>query len=321
MAVLKLIAVCKDSIWGGNRLRTEFGKTHDADNIAESWELCCCRDGENIIDGGEFDGKTLSEFIEHKRKNAVLGTDCVRFERFPILIKLIDANDDLSVQVHPSNDYALKVEGEYGKAELWYVVDCVPGAELIYGLKRELSKEELVERINNGTLLDAVNRVSVKRGDVLFIESGTFHAICKGILIAEIQQNSNVTYRVYDYGRVGKDGKQRELHIKKALDVAVCTPSNYPAVTHGVSETVEGGMRTLLYSGEYFTVSKLTVNGIMEISTDGRSFLSLLFLDGSAIISDFGEAQPAKKGDSFFIPAYTGILSINGNCEVLMSSC
>ena len=228
MSVLKLIAPCKDYIWGGNRLREEYGKKLDSDKIAESWELSCHKDGQSVIDGGEFDGKTLSEFIEKKGRIAVLGTNCERFEYFPILIKLIDAKDNLSVQVHPSNEYALKVEGEYGKTEMWYIVDCNEGAELLYGFKHEISRDEFAERIKNNTLLEVANNVPVHKGDVFFIESGTLHAIGKGILIAEIQQNSNTTYRVYDYGRVGKDGKPRELHIEKALDVTERKPPKYP---------------------------------------------------------------------------------------------
>ena len=199
MAILKLKAPCKDYIWGGNRLREEYGKQLDSDRIAESWELSCHKDGQSVITGGEFDGKTLSDYIAAKGKG-VLGKNCGRFEYFPVLIKLIDAKDNLSVQVHPSNEYALRVEGEYGKTEMWYIVDCDPGAELLYGFKHEISKEEFAERIANNTLLEVTNNVPVHKGDVFFIESGTLHAIGKGILIAEIQQNSNTTYRIYDYG-------------------------------------------------------------------------------------------------------------------------
>ena len=141
MAILKLKAPCKDYIWGGNRLREEYGKQLDSDRIAESWELSCHKDGQSVITGGEFNGKTLSDYIAAKGKG-VLGKNCGRFEYFPVLIKLIDAKDNLSVQVHPSNEYALRVEGEYGKTEMWYIVDCDPGAELLYGFKHEISKEE-----------------------------------------------------------------------------------------------------------------------------------------------------------------------------------
>ena len=220
---MKLTAPCKDYLWGGNRLREEYGKVSDADKIAESWELSCHKDGQSVIADGEFKGLTLSELIEKQGKE-VLGDNCKKFDNFPILIKLIDAKDNLSVQVHPNNDYALRVEGEYGKTEMWYIVDCEEGASLYYGFSREISKEEFVERIEQKTLLEVLNKVEVQKGDVLFIEPGTIHAIGKGNLIAEIQQNSNVTYRVYDYGRKGADGKERDLHIEKALQVTKRIP-------------------------------------------------------------------------------------------------
>ena len=212
MAVFRLTPAFKDYIWGGTRLRDEYGKKCDYDKVAESWELSCHKDGASVVADGEDKGFTLAEYID-KHGKAVLGTDCEKFENFPILIKLIDAKDNLSVQVHPDNEYALRVEGEYGKTEMWYIVDCDEGATLLYGFKHEISKEEFAERIADNTLLEVTNAVPVKKGDVFFIQAGTLHAIGKGILIAEIQQNSNTTYRIYDYGRVGKDGKPRELHL------------------------------------------------------------------------------------------------------------
>ena len=319
MSILKLIAPCKDYIWGGNRLREEYGKKLDSDKIAESWELSCHKDGQSVIDGGEFGGKTLSEFIEANGRTSVLGTNCDRFEYFPILIKLIDAKDNLSVQVHPSNEYALKVEGEYGKTEMWYIVDCNEGAELLYGFKREISKEEFAQRIENNTLLEVANNVPVQKGDVFFIESGTLHAIGKGILIAEIQQNSNTTYRVYDYGRVGNDGKPRELHIEKALDVTERIPPKYPTTAQGQPEKVGGGVKTLLRSCEYFNVNKLEIDGTMTLNADEKSFKSLLFLDGKAEIKNADGAQKAVKGESFFVPAGTGEFTVTGKCEVILS--
>lgn len=318
MSILKLIAPCKDYLWGGNRLREEYGKKTESDKIAESWELSCHKDGQSVIEGGEFDGKTLSEYVDAKGKG-VLGTNCGRFEYFPILIKLIDAKDNLSVQVHPSNEYALRVEGEYGKTEMWYIVDCNEGAELLYGFKHEIGEEEFAERIKNNTLLEVTNNVPVHKGDVFFIESGTLHAIGKGILIAEIQQNSNTTYRIYDYGRVGADGKPRQLHIDKAVEVTDRIPPKYPTTAQGVPEKIEGGVKTLLRSCEYFNVNKLEVDGAMTLNADEKSFKSLLFLDGSAeIVSAYGRAA-AVKGDSFFVPAGSGKFTITGKCEVILS--
>ena len=319
MSVLKLIAPCKDYIWGGNKLREEYGKKLDSDRIAESWELSCHRDGQSVIDGGEFGGKMLSEFIEANGKTAVLGTNCDRFESFPILIKLIDAKDNLSVQVHPSDEYALKADGEYSKTEMWYIADCDEGAEIIYGFKHEISKEEFARRIAENTLLDVVNRVPVHKGDVFFIESGTLHAIGKGILIAEIQQNSNTTYRVYDYGRVGSDGKPRELHVEKALDVTERIPQKCSSSAQGQPEKVGGGVRTLLRSCEYFNVNKLEIDGTMTLSADEKSFKSLLLLDGKAEIKDADGVRTAVKGDSFFVTAGSGDFSVTGKCEAILS--
>jgi mannose-6-phosphate isomerase len=319
MNIFKLTAPCKDYIWGGNRLREEYGKKLDSDKIAESWELSCHKDGQSVINGGEFDGKTLSEFIEEKGKS-VLGTNCGRFEYFPILIKLIDAKDNLSVQVHPSNDYAMRVEGEYGKTEMWYIVDCDPGAELLYGFKHEISKEEFAERIANNTLLEVTNNVPVHKGDVFFIESGTLHAIGKGILIAEIQQNSNTTYRIYDYGRVGKDGKPRELHVDKAIDVTRLEPPKYPSSAVGNPLKINGGTMTLLRSCEYFTVHKLELDGTAAIDADNTSFDSLLILDGDVEIKSADECIAAKKGDSVFVCAGPGKYTVSGRGEIIITN-
>lgn len=318
MSILKLTAPCKDYIWGGNRLREEYGKKLDSDKIAESWELSCHKDGQSVINGGEFDGKTLSEYVEAKGRG-VLGTNCARFEYFPILIKLIDAKDNLSVQVHPSNDYALRVEGEYGKTEMWYIVDCNEGAELLYGFKNEISREEFERRIKDNTLLEVTNNVPVHKGDVFFIEAGTLHAIGKGILIAEIQQNSNTTYRIYDYGRVGADGKPRPLHIEKASEVTELVPPKYPTTAQGSPEKIEGGVKTLLRSCEYFNVNRLETDGTVKLTAGEGSFNSLLVLDGECTVSAAGESVPAKKGDSIFIDAGTGAYTVIGKADIILT--
>lgn len=304
----------KDYIWGGTRLRDDFKKDCDFDKIAESWELSCHKDGASTVANGEYAGLTLSEYIE-KCGKSVLGSNCQKFENFPVLIKLIDAKDNLSVQVHPNNEYAKRVEGEYGKTEMWYVVDADEGASLLYGFKKEISKEEFKKRIENNTLLEVTNSVPVKKGDVFFIRSGTLHAIGKGILIAEIQQNSNTTYRIYDYGRVGKDGKPRELHIDKALDVTnLC-----PAVPYPETETVQkdGFSEKLLSKCEYFTVYDLHIKDKAKMNVDEKSFVSLLFLTGDAKVIADGSELCVKKGDSVFIPAGMGEVTVSGETEVI----
>lgn len=320
MDAIRLKPAFKDYLWGGTRLRDDFGKDCDFEKIAESWELSCHKDGNSVVAEGEFEGLTLAEYIE-KQGKAVLGTNCEKFENFPILIKLIDAKDNLSVQVHPDNEYAMRVEGEYGKTEMWYVVDCDEGATLLYGFKHEITKEEFKERIENNTLLEVTNAVPVHKGDVFFIRSGTLHAIGKGILIAEIQQNSNTTYRIYDYGRVGADGKPRQLHIDKACDVTkLCPAEPYP-----VSDPVrkDGWSEKLLASCEYFTVHALDITDRAWLEATEKSFVSILVLEGSCVFSA-RNSKPIelKKGDSLFVPAGLGAFELtptDGSCKAVMT--
>lgn len=312
MAVFRLTPAFKDYIWGGTRLRDEYGKKCDYDKVAESWELSCHKDGASVVADGEDKGLTLAEYID-KHGKAVLGTDCEKFENFPILIKLIDAKDNLSVQVHPDNEYALRVEGEYGKTEMWYIVDCDEGATLLYGFKHEISKEEFAERIADNTLLEVTNAVPVKKGDVFFIQAGTLHAIGKGILIAEIQQNSNTTYRIYDYGRVGKDGKPRELHVEKAKDVTCLAPAKaYPETP---VEQHEGYTSKLLSSCDYFTTYALDVETKAQLTADEKSFNSILVLEGECEI----DGIKAVKGDSVFVTAGSGSYTVEGKCKAVLT--
>lgn len=310
MSVLKLKPSCKDYLWGGHRLAEEYGKEYDGEILAETWELSCHPDGPSTIVNGPWAGKTLQQYIEEEGKS-VLGNNCRRFRDFPILTKFIDARENLSIQVHPDNRYALKNEGQYGKTEMWYVMDAGRDAFLYYGFKKEISKEEFARRIQEDTLLEVLNAVPVQKGDVLFIESGTIHAIGADILIAEIQQNSNVTYRVYDYGRVGKDGKKRDLHIEKALAVTNRVPllkskSSYPHVA----------------DCDYFTVDKLNLDGHimgrMEGNVSEESFVSILILDGEGTVT-CGDTVSYKKGDSLFLPAGSGKYVIEGSCDALLT--
>ena len=316
MRPFELIPPIKDYIWGGTKLREQYGKESTLERLAESWELSCHKDGVSIIKGGEFDGMTLPEFIGAHPE--ALGKNCGRFEFFPVLIKLIDARDNLSVQVHPDDGYAMRVEGEYGKTEVWYVVDCDDDAELIYGFAEETGKEQFRKAIEENTLLDIVNRVPVKKGDVFFIKSGTLHAIGKGILIAEIQQNSNTTYRVYDYGRVGADGKPRQLHIDKALEVTSCKP---PTVKYGQPEKVNmaGMWRTPIAECEYFSAEKYDVFRSLTVGSPD-TFTHILVLDGEADIVYDGESIiHVKKGSSVFVPAGADTCDIKGKCSIIIT--
>ena len=320
MKAIKLNPAFKDYLWGGTKLRDEYGKKCDLDKVAESWELSCHKDGCSVVADGEYAGLTLPQYIE-KAGKAVLGTDCEKFEYFPILIKLIDAKQNLSVQVHPDNDYAMRVEGEYGKTEMWYVVDCEPGAGLLYGFKHEISKEEFRRRIEDNTLLEVTNRVEVHPGDVFFIEAGTLHAIGEGILIAEIQQNSNTTYRVYDYGRVGADGKPRQLHIEKAIDVTRLAPATRPCGRpQAKPEAFDGGSVLPLASCDYFTVKEMEVTSHAALMADEKSFHSLLLLDGSLTLSMGGEKLEMEKGTSVFVPAGSGAYTLTGKGRLILTT-
>ena len=314
MSIFKLDPAFKDYIWGGTRLRDEYGKKCDYDKVAESWELSCHKDGPSVVADGEYKGLTLNEYIE-KAGKGVLGKNCERFENFPILIKLIDAKDNLSVQVHPDNDYAMRVEGEYGKTEMWYVVDCEEGAQLIYGFNKSIDKEEFRRRIKDNTLTEVCNFVDVHKGDVFFIKSGTLHAIGAGILIAEVQQNT--TYRVSDYGRLGADGKPRALHIDKAVDVTVTAPPSVPYGDVGEKTLYPFGISRTLAECDKFTAELLELDGIAGIHGDG-SFVSAVVLDGEAAVSYPSGNMTVKKGDSLFIPANLKV-TVSGTATILCS--
>ena len=297
----------KDYLWGGTRLKEEFGKKSDLDIVAESWELSTHKDGQSVVASGEFAGMTLGEFVE--KNPSVLGENCKKFEFFPILIKFIDAKDNLSIQVHPDDEYALKNTGGYGKTEMWYILDCEEGASLYYGFKEEITKEQFKKSIEDNTLLEYLNKVEVKKGDVYFIEAGTVHAIGKGIVICEIQQNSNTTYRVYDYDRRDAQGNARELHVEKALEVSVTKP---PMEYKQANENV-------LAKCKYFTVEKADVDGEMEFVIDETSFKSVIVTDGEGTLALGDYEMQIKKGDSIFIPAQNGKFTVNGNCNIIIS--
>lgn len=316
MKIEKLTPAFQDYLWGGTKLRDVYHKPCNFDKVAESWELSTHPAGESRISGGEFDGMALSEYFASHPD--VLGERCRAFENFPVLIKFIDAKDALSIQVHPSDEYALRVEGEYGKTEMWYVMDCEPGAYLYFGMSQEVTQEEFRRRIENNTVEEVLGRVDVHPGDVFFIESGTIHAIGAGILICEIQQNSNCTYRVYDYGRVGADGKPRELHIEKALAVSRLTPSPAPAIAPETDQ-FPGGERTRLASCQYFTTDRYVVDTEVALTVDNGSFVSIIVMEGSGTVRGPENALDFQPGDSLFVPAGTGNLTVSGPCTLAVT--
>lgn len=302
MAILKLKPACKDYIWGGRRLIEEFGIDYDKKILAEAWMLSCHPDGMSTLESGE----NLADYIKNHGAE-VLGTNCKNFHDFPIIIKFIDARENLSVQVHPPDDYALAHEGQLGKSEMWYVLDSDKSSVIWCGFNKKISRAEFVARIKDNSLFEVLNAVPARRGDVIFIPAGTIHAIGKGVLVAEIQQNSNVSYRIYDYGR------NRPLHIEKALDVTNLNPAilrgeNYPHLS----------------ACEYFVVDKLNLDGkiLSEASgvVDDKTFLSVLIMGGEGKISCKGEEFFYRKGDSFFLTAGAGAWKICGSCDALLTT-
>ena len=308
---VKLSPAFKDYLWGGERLKSEFNKNSQLSPLAESWELSAHKDGQSIVSGGEFDSLSLTEYVSKIGAEA-LGENSAKYDYFPLLIKLIDAKGDLSVQVHPSDEYALAHEGEYGKTEMWYILDCDEGACLYYGFARDVSREEYECAIKEERLCELLNRVPVKKGDVFFIPAGTVHAIGAGIVICEIQQNSNTTYRVYDYGRRDKEGKLRPLHIEKALEVSDLKKS--PALPE-----IGGGDDVMLAECEYFEVRRLEVSGKKELKVDGKSFVSLIVIGGEGRLVYDGGVLDVLKGDSIFIPAQDACVTLEGKLEVVLS--
>ena len=303
MPAYRLVPACKDYLWGGHRrLREEFGVASSLDPLAEAWVLSCHPDGPSVLANGPYAGRTLPQYLAEAGP-AALGKNCAGFAQFPLLVKLIDAEQSLSVQVHPSDEYALREEGQYGKTEMWVVLAAEPGAFLYYGFEREVSRQEFAQSIQDGSLTSLLHKAPVKPGDVFFIPAGTLHAIGAGMVIAEVQQNSNVTYRVYDYGRLGADGKPRTLHIQKALEVTHCGPA--PRMEFGPH----------LGSCRYFTTDLRTGPFAGECGPD--SFLALLAVEGQGSLVCGGEEQPATPGSCFFLPAGSGHYLVEGACKML----
>jgi len=294
MKIEKLYPECKDYIWGGIKLKERYGKHTDKEVCAESWELSFHKDGLTRLQ----DGSALADCVEEKE----LGKNAKNFPFFPVLIKFIDAKADLSVQVHPSDEYALEHENSFGKTEMWYIVEAEEGAGIYLGFNRDVTKEEYETAIAEKRLTELLNFYAVKPGECYFIPAGTIHAIGKGCLICEIQQNSNLTYRVYDYGRKDKNGNERELHVDKALRV-----------------TDLKKRETLISTGEtlakckYFTVNKITVDGQVKLFADENSFECITCVEGEGSIS----GQTMKAGDSYFVPADFGEYTLSGTMTVL----
>ena len=312
---LKLRPVVKEIIWGGSKLKTDYNKKADFDKLAESWEVTVRPDGMSVIENGEYAGMPLGEYID-KATYAVIG-EGYDGDRFPLLIKFIDARESLSIQVHPADEYSLKNENEFGKTEMWYIVDCDEGSELIIGTKPNYSQEAFDEAVKNNTVEDLFIHQRVKPGEVYFIPAGMVHAIGAGILICEIQQNSNVTYRVYDFGRLGKDGKPRETHVDKARDVIENhTPEAIEKMRFACAKERTAN---LLACCDKFTVNHYNFTDL-SLTAGKESFISLTFLNGSGSISFNGVDYPFTKGETYYMPAGMGEFYVRSDgAEVIVA--
>lgn len=317
MKIQKLLPACKDYVWGGEKLKDDYGKKTKCTPCAESWELSFHKDGMSKINRK----KTLLEVVTGEE----LGENTQAFSTFPVLTKFIDAAQDLSIQVHPSDGYAMQHEGGWGKTEMWYIVQAEKNAGIYLGFNRDVSREELETAIRENRLTQLLKFHKVKAGESYFIPAGTIHAIGKGCLVYEIQQNSNLTYRVYDYGRTSRDGKPRELHVEKALDVT-CLHYNERArlgeevwelyAKHILEEAVRKKPQEddLLGCCKYFSVRKIT-NKVQALTADEKSFQCITCVQGRGKVA--GKAVSA--GDTLFVPAGYGSYALKGEMQLILT--
>lgn len=316
----------KDYLWGGTRLNDDLRKNIPMEPLAETWECSTHPDGLSQVASGIHAGRTLREVLDEHPE--YLGTHPLYREGLPVLIKFIDAKEDLSVQVHPDDDYAAENEnGSLGKTEMWYVVDAEEGAQIAYGFSRDMTREALRESLQDGSIERYLQKVKAQKDDVYFIRAGTVHGLGTGTLVAEIQECSNITYRMYDHGRTDKNGKQRELHIEKALDVADLSARDKPRQPMRVLRYSPGSARELLCRCRYFQVERMLLNtehcrGMVSYQTGENSFQVLLCLKGCGSLF-IGEAEHIDffKGDCIFVPAMSVPMKLHGSAQMLVISC
>lgn len=307
--ILFLEPVFKQMLWGGSKLNTEFGYQIPGDDTGECWAISAHPNGDCSVREGKYAGKTLSQLWKEEKE--LFGN--LELDRFPLLTKIIDAKDDLSIQVHPDDAYAGEHEnGSLGKTECWYVLDCPEDAALVVGHNAS-DREELKDMIEQGRWGELIREIPVKKGDFIQINPGTVHAIKGGLMILETQQNSDITYRVYDYDRL-TDGKPRQLHVKQSIDViTVPAPSAEESVTYA-GDLPENVMNELI-SCDYYTVWKLNVTKPFTIQQK-YPFLNMSVIEGEGLVN----GQMIKKGDHFILPAGMGEVSLRGNMEIIAST-
>lgn len=308
MYPLKFHPILKDRLWGGTKLKDVLQKTIESDTTGESWELSGVKDDISIVSNGNLSGTSLQQLIEDRTED-LLGKSVVdRFgKEFPILIKFIDAKKDLSIQLHPNDELAKKRHNSSGKTEMWYVMDADDGANLIVGFNRDVTREEYIESLDNDTLLDLLNYEKVSKGDSFFINTGKVHAIGAGVLLAEIQQTSDITYRIFDFNRKDKNGNLRELHTEQALDAIDYKKKN----DFKVDYASEGNTENPMVDCPYFKTDylHLTENWNQDL-TKRDSFTIFMCVSGSASIANENGAVDIKKGETVLVPAVSKSLSI-----------
>ncbi|WP_270941942.1 mannose-6-phosphate isomerase, class I [Romboutsia lituseburensis] len=312
MEPLFLNPLFMDRIWGGTALKDKFNYNIPSKNTGECWAISSHENGDCTIINGEFKGMTLSHLWNNEKH--IFGN--VNGDKFPLLTKILDANDNLSVQVHPNDEYAnINENGELGKTECWYIIDCDDDAEMIFGHNAK-SKEELVQMINDNKWDDLLKKVKIKKGDFFYVPSGTIHALCKGTLVLETQQNSDTTYRVYDYDRVDNNGNKRELHVDKSIDVTT-TPHTIPDNVYS-KKTDKSFELTTFVDNNFFSVHKLNTFG--ECSFNHANPFSLFsVLDGKGSLICNSKEYQLNKGCNFIIPATIDNFNLYGNLEMIIS--
>ncbi len=315
-----------EMLWGGSRLRDDFSKNIDSEKLAETWECSTHPDGQSIVASGVFKDLTLSEVIS--KNPEYLGKKLKKLSDLPILVKLIDAQQDLSIQVHPSDEQARKLENlPNGKMEFWYVLDANKDSKLVYGLNHKLTTKQLSESISDRSIEKYLQKIPVKKGDIFFVNPGTIHAIGAGVLIAEIQQNSNITYRLYDYDRIDNKGRKRELHIEKALKVANLEESSIPKQPMRVLKYQKGCATELLCRCKYFQVERLLINTertriLYKTTSTDQSFEIYICINGCGImLYESNKVLLLFKGDCVFLPANSVNIKIHGCLELLRIYC
>ncbi len=298
---LKFEPILKDKIWGGTKLSTLFGKHAETDKLGESWELSGYEGNESVVTNGILAGNNLTELIEIYMGELVGDKLFDEYGlSFPLLFKLIDANENLSIQVHPGDEVAAEHHNSYGKTEMWYVVDADKGAELIIGFSKDCTRDEYLDALDAGEVETLLQKVPVAKGDVFFIPAGLVHAIGKGVVVAEIQQSSDITYRIYDYKRVDDQGNERELHTEQALDVINFSAAKNPKTAY----KIQPNEITSLVECDYFTTNMIHFDAAVTRNYGSLdTFVTYMCLEGNLIIEFSDEKTIVKKGDTVLIPA------------------